>query len=129
MGKKCCVYACKANYSSEKLKKDKISVYRFSKDETKKEKWIKATRNANLRVKKDTAVFALHRPSGFEEIKVNGKSRPKDPSSIWPGVPSSQVTTSSAPPRPTKKACSSTRSSEEDELSEFVSTDKVKFSS
>ena len=102
MGKKCCVYACKANYSSEKLKKEKISVYRFSKDETKKEKWIKATHNPNLRVSKDTAVFALHRPSGFEEIKVNGKSRPKDPPSIWPGVPSIQVPTSSPPPRPTK---------------------------
>ena len=41
MGKKCCVYACKANYSSEKLKSDKISVYRLPKDETEKEKWLK----------------------------------------------------------------------------------------
>ena len=38
MGKKCCVYACKTNYSSEKLKSAKISLYRFPKDETEKEK-------------------------------------------------------------------------------------------
>ena len=66
-------------------------------------------------------------PSGFEKIKVSGKSPPKDPPSIWPGVPSTQVTTSSLPPRPTKKACSSTCSIEEDQLSEFLSSDKVTF--
>ena len=35
--------------------------------------------NANLRVIKDTVVCALHWPSDFEEIKVNGKSRPNVP--------------------------------------------------
>ena len=102
MGKKFCVYTCKTNYSSEKLKSDKISVYPFPKDEREKEKWIKAVPNANLRVSEDNADCSLHWPSGFEEIKVNGISRPKDPPSIWPGVPSIQVPTSSSPPRPTK---------------------------
>ena len=50
------VSACKTNYSSEKLKSDKISVYRFPKDETEKEKWIKAMPNANLRVKIKTKI-------------------------------------------------------------------------
>ena len=67
MGKKCCVYACKMNYSSKKLKRDKISVYHFPKDETEREKWIKAIPNANLRVSKNTVVCALCWPSGFEE--------------------------------------------------------------
>ena len=66
----------------------------FPKNKTKKEKWIRAIPNANLRVSKDIVVCALHWPSGFEEIKVNGKSRLKDLPSIWPGVPSSQVATS-----------------------------------
>ena len=123
MGRKCCVYACKTNYSTEKLKSDKILVDRFPKDE--KEKWIKAIPNANLRASKETVVSALNWPSGFEEIKVNGKSRPKDPPSIWPGVTSSQVPTWS-PPRPTKKACSSTRSVEEDQLSGILRSDKLK---
>ena len=50
----------KCMYSSEKLKSDKISVYRFPKDETEKEKRIKATPNADLRVSKDIVVCALH---------------------------------------------------------------------
>ena len=83
--------------------------------------------NLNLRVSKDTVVCVLHWPSGFEEIKVNGKFRPNNPLLIWPGVASSQVPISSPPPRPTKKTCSSTRSIEEDQLSEFLSSDKVTF--
>ena len=67
MGKKCCVYACKTNYSSKKLKRDKTSVYHFPKDETEREKWIKAIPNANLRVSKNTVVCALCWPSGLEE--------------------------------------------------------------
>ena len=66
-----------------------MSVYCFPKDETEKEKWIKAIPNANFGVTKETVVCALHWPSGFEEIKVNGKFRPKEPPSIWPGVSSS----------------------------------------
>ena len=104
-------------------------MYRFQKDETEKEKWIKAVPNANLRVSKDTVVCALRWPSGFEEIKVNGKSLPKDQPLIWPGVPSSQVPTSSPPPRSTKKTCSSTRSIKEDQISEFLSSDKGTFTS
>ena len=60
MGKKYCVYACKTNYSSEKLKSDKILVYLFPKDEKENEKWIKAVPNANLRVSKDIVVCVLH---------------------------------------------------------------------
>ena len=63
-------------YSSEKSKSDKISVHRFPEDETEKEKWIKAIPNVNLRISEDTVACALHWPSSFEEIKVNGKSWP-----------------------------------------------------
>ena len=51
----------------------------------------------------------------------------KRPGLDWPDVPSIQVPASS--PRPTKKASSSTRSIEEDQLSEFLSSDKVTFTS
>ena len=44
-------------------------------------------------------------------------------------VPSSQVLTSSTPPRPTIKACSSTHSIEEDQISKFLGSHKVKFMS
>ena len=66
MGKKCCVYAYKTNYSSEKSKSDRISVSRFPKDEIEKEKWIKAIPNTNLRESKDTVVCAL---TGHQVLK------------------------------------------------------------
>ena len=48
---------------------------------------------------------------------------------IWEGVPSTQTPTSSTPPRPTTKACSSTHSIEEDQPSDFFGSDKVTFTS
>ena len=74
----------------------------------------------------------LQQPSSFEEIKVNGKSRQKDPPTLRPGAPtgvSSQVSTSSSRPPPTIKACSSIFSIGEDQLSEFLGSDKVTFAS
>ena len=53
----------------------------------------------------------------------------KNRSSILPGEPSSQVPTSSPIPRPSIKGCSSTRSIEEDQLLEFLGSDKVTFNS
>ena len=41
----------------------------------------------------------------------------------------SQVPTSCPPQRPGKEACSSARSIEEDQLSDFLSSDKIKFTS
>ena len=46
-----------------------------------------------------------------------------------PGVPSSQILTSSPSPRSTKRACSSTLNIEEDQISEFLSSDKGTFTS
>ena len=63
------VHVKKAAIHSEKLKSDKILVYRFSKDETTR-KWIKAIPNANLRVIKYTRpqVYNL----GFDPFTENG---------------------------------------------------------
>ena len=86
------------------MKSYKILLNPFPKDKTEKEKWIKAIPDDNLRVSKDTVVCAFHWPSGFKEIKVNGTFQPKEPPSIWPDIPSSQVLTSSPPPQSTKKS-------------------------
>ena len=64
----------------------------------------------------------------FGELSV-GKKFVGGLSYIWEGVPSTQTPTSSTPPRPTTKACSSTRSIEEDQLSDFFGSDKVTFTS
>ena len=53
--------------------------YSFIVLQKEKEKWIKTIPNANSRVSKETVVFVLHRPSRFEEIKVDGISRLNEP--------------------------------------------------
>ena len=95
MPKKCCVYACSTNYARSKNKsQDKVSVFRFPKDISDKEKWMQAVPNSNLIVSDNTVICELHWPKNFETLKVRGgKLRPKNPPSLWPGIPLSQIPT------------------------------------
>lgn len=129
MGKKCCVYGCKTNYSSEKgcNAERKLSVYRFPKDENEKKAWISAIPNDKLVVSKNTVVCELHWPSGFETISCRGKQRPKHPPSVWPNVPASQIPTPAPPPRTTVRSSCSHRNTEQDELTAFLLSDTVTF--
>ena len=127
MGKKCCVYGCKTNYTSEKasVNDKKLSVYRFPKDLSEREAWISAIPNANFTASTDTVVCELHWPCGFETVKKCGKCRPKNPPSVWPNVPSSQIPTPADPPRTTKLALNSMRNAEPDQLESFLNNDNV----
>ena len=51
-----------------------------------REQLIKSVSNANLNV---TVICQQHWPSNFDNIEVHGKILPKNPPSVWPGVPSS----------------------------------------
>ena len=139
MVKKCCVYGCPTNYTSEKMKrktdtnqlgsgesKPKVSVYRLPKTEEERERWIKVIPNANLKVMNDTVICNLHWPHDFEKIEKNGKIPQKNPPSIWPGIPSSQLSTVPPPERKTNKTCIK-RNEKPDELSAFIEKDKVVF--
>ena len=101
MGKKCCVYGCKTNYKSVKGSsgEQKVSVYRFPKEDCVREAWISAIPNRDFSVSKDTVVCQLHWPPGFETISKKGKLRPKFPPSVWPNVPVSQQRTPASVPR------------------------------
>ena len=57
-----------------------------------------------------------------------GKLRQKNPPSVWPGIPLSQVPTPSAPKRTTQRASSTLRNFQKDELECFSYEDKVSFS-
>ena len=105
----------------------KLSVYSFPKDETEKQAWIAAIPNANLVVTKHTVVCELHWPTGFETISVKGCQRPKNPPSVWPNVPSSQIPTPIAPSRQTKRASCSQRNQQEDQLAAFLEKDNATF--
>ena len=84
--------------------------------------------NANLVVNKNTVLCELHWPKNFETVKVrNGKLRPKNPPSVWPGVPSSQISTPLAPDRNTKCTLSAVRTLKNDEFSIFLLRDTLSF--
>ena len=53
--------------------------------------------NANLIVNERSVVCEMHWPAGYETKSVNGKLRPKNPPSVWPGVPVSQIPSTSKP--------------------------------
>jgi hypothetical protein len=129
MGKKCCVYGCKTNYlSANKSSGDmQVSVFRFPKDEDEKQAWVSAIPNAKFTFSKNTVVCELHWPSGFEKVSKKGKTRPKDPPSVWPNVPSSQIPSPAPPPRTTKRSSCSERNTEEDQLAAFLMSDNVTF--
>ena len=129
MGKKCCVYGCKTKYLSEERSSGdrKVSVFRFPNNEDEKQAWISAIPNAELTVSKDTVVCDLHWPSGFEKVSKNGKPRPKDPPSVWPNVPLSQIPTPAPTPRTTKRSSCFERNTDEDQLAAFLMSDNVTF--
>ena len=129
MGKKCYVYGCKTNYSSEKGcgAEKNLAVFRFPKDESERKLWINVIPNDKLNVTKDTVVCELHWPTGFETITVRGKQRPKHPPSVWPNVPTSQIPTAAPPPRTTKRSSCFDRNMEEDQLAAFLKSDNISF--
>jgi len=127
MPKKCCVYACQTNYKS-KRDGEKLSVFRFPKNSDERKLWMQAVPNANLSVGNNTVICELHWPKTYEAIKVQGGNfRPKNPPSLWPGVPASQIPSTSKTKRTTKRALSSVRNEKPDELSLFLENDKLTF--
>ena len=128
-----CVCACKTNYNSKKCSAtsscEKIPVNRLPSDEEEKNKWIQAVPNADSTISSNTVIRELHLPKHFVTMKIHGgKLRPKNPSSVWPGIPPSQVSTPSAPKRTTQRASSTLRNFQEDEFERFSYEDKVSFS-
>ena len=128
----CCVTGCKTNYKSELKERppgETISVFRFPTDEIQRDIWIKVIPRDNLEVHDDTVVCSKHWPPGFETVSKKGKhrDRPKNPPSIWPNVPKSQIPTPPIPPRSTTKTLCSTRNVQEDQLDEFLEVDVVDF--
>ena len=59
--------------------------------------------SADLIVNESTVVCELHRPAGYGTKLVNGKLRPKNLPSVWPGGPVSQIPSISKPKEPALK--------------------------
>ena len=59
-------------------------------------------------------------------MKIKGKSRPRDPPSVFENIPKSLIPAPPTPKPPTKKAASSSRSEvSQDELSTFLKNDSI----
>ena len=122
MVRKCCVTGCKSNYLTEG---EKVTVYRLPSNSEERQRWIKAIPRDNVPDSPHTVVCAKHFPPDFPVIKIKGKSRPRDPPSIFENIPKSLIPTPAPPKRPTIKATSSSRSAKEDELSTFLMHDTI----
>ena len=83
----------------------------------------------NIPDSKDTSVCEIFWPKGYPAIRVHGKVRPRDPPSIFPGVPKSMIPTQPSKPRPTSKTSLTVRRKKEDELTSLLQKDKISYES
>ena len=135
MGRKCSVSGCKTGYksvaqsSSGHCSVGKISVYSFPKEEESQKNWLRCLPNKIEKVTDNMGVCALHWPENVTMHRRGKYQVPAVPPSIFPNVPSSCIPSSfssSTTPRITKKALSSHRTSEVDEMAQFTLIDRFK---
>ena len=134
------MYECRTNYESEKKKKESqsstVSVFRFPSEKTdpvERERWIAVVGkiNKDFKLSNDTVICEVHWPAGYEKIKKKGRFRPKNPPSIFKGIPSSIIP--SPPVKPRETTCSQKsnqdRNTFPDEITDFDIQDKLSFNS
>ena len=90
--------------------------------------WIRAIPYKNLQVGKDSVICEKHWPESYPTVSKKGKQKPKDPPSVFAGVPQSCIATPAVKPRTTKRTSFVIRSTLPDEIELFNQRDKVSFS-
>ena len=121
---KCCAPNCSSNY---KTSNEKVSVYKFPKNEEEKELWRKAIPRSNLEITKYTAVCRKHWAEDCKMVVVHGKPRPIDPPSIFENIPRSCLTSPPPKARKTSSSSASVRNIKEDEILQFEKMDQLVF--
>ena len=94
-----------------------------------RERWLKVIPRDNIPDSKDTSVCEIHWPKGYPTIQVHRKVRPRDPPSIFPGVPKSMIPTPPTKPCPTSKTSLKVHGKKEDELTSFLQKDTITYES
>ena len=79
----------------------------------------KSLSNAKLNVTNNTAICQLHWLSNFDTREVHGKMHPKNPPSVWPVVPKSQIPTHSAVQRDIKNISTTAWNLTSDKMNAF----------
>ena len=124
MGRKCCIIHYKGNYDEE----NKTKIFRLPSAKTKhteRQRWIKTIPNT-VPNSKDTSICEKHWPTNYETVSVNGKLRPRDPPSIFSGVPQSVIPTPPSKPR-TTESIFDFRTKMDDQYEDFKTRDVLKF--
>ena len=130
MPRKCLIPCCKTKYYSRKesnKKLKKIPVFRLPKSKEECAKWMKSLPYKNLHTSVNSVICEVHWPSNYATVTLRGKSRPKDPSLVWPGVPSSCIPTPFPKERTTLRSSISVRAIQPDELKKFLEQDTLAF--
>ena len=130
MVKKCLIPECNPNYKNRKgqrASEKKVPVFRFPRDPTELSAWMKMLPFKDVKVTKDTVICERHWPTSYPTVSRKGKLRPRDPPSVWPGVPPSCCPDPPPPPPLTKRSSVEIRAVEPDEMDAFMDNDKVSY--
>ena len=87
--------------------------------------WVRMIPRDPEEITENTRVCESHWPKGYATVKIHGKSRPENPPTVFSGINASKLPTPPPPKRTTKRALTSERSILEDQLAEFLESDKI----
>lgn len=126
MPRKCSVFNCVTKYKTD-IQDKKVSVFKFPKDEKKRQEWINALPNKFEKVTEHMGVCELHWPADArKDRKAGGRIPiPTDPPSVFPDVPPSCIPHVKTP-RKTVKATAEARTCQVDQIDEFLQTDTIR---
>ena len=97
MPNKCGIVNCNGNYNPE----NRCRVFALPSDDSERQRWINVLPpRENFTIPKNFYVCERHWPSDTDMMKTpGGFTRPKNPPSVWPGVPRECLPTPKPPPR------------------------------
>ena len=106
MPKRCSAFACRGNYGGTPY----VKVVSFPKDPDERERWILAMPNEPSSLRKLKEIYVCESHFDCDWMTAKGGKRPKEPPTIFPGVPKSALKQVSPATRPTSCSSSDARS-------------------
>ena len=97
MPRLCSCFGCRGNYDGTPY----VKIISFPKDPEERERWILAMPNENESLRRLKKIYICETHFNCEWVSVKGGMRPKEPPSIFPGVPKSVLKQVTSAPRPT----------------------------
>ena len=89
--------------------------------------WRAACPRKDIPSHRDTVICSMHWPENVENVLIHGKLRPRDdnPPSIFANFVKSIIPTPPPPPRCTKRTSAEIRSTQPDQMSQYLDMDKI----